>query len=223
MIDVGAHECENGIAITLLSLFAVNDGASVALKLLLENGEQREEKRLVISTEQYCECKPRRGRISTELYERLEAAAQLCAAVQSGARLLAYGANTEDFLSKKLMRRGFSRAVATEAAAMLKQKGLINEDANLKREVEKCLHKLWGAGRIRAHLYSRGFDTATLSQLDELLEEVDTVENCVVLIRKHYVRLPDEGDERRRLIAFLGRYGYSLGEIRSAFAKMQEQ
>ena len=107
--------------------------------------------------------------------------------------------------------------------ATLKQKGLINEDANLKREVETCLHKLWGAGRIRAHLYSRGFDTATLSQLDELLEEVDTVENCVVLIRKHYVRLPDEGDERRRLIAFLGRYGYSLGEIRSAFAKMQEQ
>ena len=212
---------ESEIFITLLSLRAVNDGAAVAIKLLLENGEQREERQLTVSTEQYCELKPRRGRITAELYEQLEAAAQLSAAVQSGARLLAYGANTEDFLTKKLMRRGYSRAVAAEAASSLKAKGLIDEDQILIREVEKCLRKLWGAGRIRAHLYSRGFDSASISRLEELLADVDLVGACFALIGKHYARLPDEGDERRRLIAFLSRYGYSLTEIRSAFARMQ--
>ena len=221
MIDVGAHERENGIAITLLSLCAVNDGASVALKLLLENGEQREEKRLLLSTEQYCELKPRRGALTVEQYEQLEAAAQLHSAMQSGARLLAYGANTEDFLTKKLMRRGYGRAVAAEASARLKAKGLIDEDANLSREVEKCLRKLWGAGRIRAHLYGKGFDTEAISRLGDLLADVDLVVACVALIRKHYVRLPDDGEERRRLVAFLSRYGYSIGEIRSAFARLQ--
>ena len=211
----------NTVEITVQSLSAVNDGSAVAVKLLLDNGEQREEKRLVISTEQYCELKPRRGRIDPEAYEQLEAAAELCAALQAGARLLAYGANTRDFLSKKLMRRGYSRTVADEAAAMLKEKGLIDEEANLRREVEKCLSKLWGAGRIRAHLYGKGFDTAAIARLGELLEEVDLVDNCVTLIRKHYVRLPDEGEERRRLVAFLSRYGYSLGEIRQAFARIR--
>ena len=215
----GERRGADDVTITLHSLNAVNDGALVALRLLLENGEQREEKRLLISTEQYCELKPRRGRVTLELYEQLEKAAQLCAALQSGARLLAYGANTEDFLAKKLMRRGYSRSVAKAAAAGLKAKGLIDEDANLTREVEKCLRKLWGTGRIRAHLYGKGFDAETISRLDELLAEVDLVDACVLLIQKHYVRVPQEEDERRRLIAFLSRYGYSLGEIRAALAR----
>ena len=69
----------NTVEITVQSLSAVNDGSAVAVKLLLDNGEQREAKRLVISTEQYCELKPRRGRIDPEAYEQLEAAAELCA------------------------------------------------------------------------------------------------------------------------------------------------
>ena len=209
------------IVITIQSLRAINDGASVAMRLLLDNGEQREEKRLVIGTEQYCDLKPRCGRISLDLYEQLEAAAELCTAMQCGMRLLAYGANTEAFLSKKLMRRGYSRSVSAEAAAQLKEKGLIDEDSTLRREVEKCLRKLWGAGRIRAHLYSRGFDPSAMKQLGALLDEIDFSDACVRLIRKRYVSLPEDGEERRRLIAFLGRYGYSIGEIRAAFARIQ--
>ena len=213
----GANEVE----ITLLSLSAQNDGAAVALKLLLENGEHREEKRLILSTEQYCALKLRRGRLTCELYEQIEAAAELFRAMQSGVGLLAYGANTQEFLTKKLMRRGFSRSVAADAAERLKQKGLIDEDAIFSREVEKCLHKLWGVGRIRAHLYSRGFDSASISRLDEYLADVDFVDACATLITKHYTRLPEAAGERRCLIAFLGRYGYSIMQIRAAFAQLQ--
>ncbi len=207
--------------ITVRSLHAQNDGAEVALRILLENGERREERRLVLTTEQYCELKPVRGVISEERFDVLESAAQLCAAIRAGEHLLSYGANSVQALTQKLVRRGYMRETAACAAQRLGEMGLINESGDLRRELEKCLRKLWGAKRIRAHMWSRGFGTDAMGELPALLEEVDFVANCAALIRKHYGTPPQNADERRRMIASLGRYGYSLTEIREALSTAQ--
>lgn len=207
--------------ITVRSLHAQNDGAEVALRILLENGERREERRLVLTTEQYCELKPVRGVISEERFDVLESAAQLCAAIRAGEHLLSYGANSVQALTQKLVRRGYMRETAACAAQRLCEMGLINESGDLRRELEKCLRKLWGAKRIRAHMWSRGFGTDAMEELPALLEEVDFVANCAALIRKHYGTPPQNADERRRMIASLGRYGYSLTEIREALSTAQ--
>ena len=145
-----------------------------------------------------------------------------CNALRSGEHLLSYGANSVQLLSQKLMRRGFARDVALCAAQKLQEMGLIDEQNDLRRELEKCLRKLWGAKRIGAHLWSRGFAADAMSELPALLEDVDFVSNCVALIGKHYVGIPADPDERRRMVASLSRYGYSIGEIRAAIARVEQ-
>ena len=222
MIHASQTGAYAGMTITVRSLYAQNSGAEVALRILLENGEHREERRLILTTEQYCELKPVRGEITEEYYDTLEAAAQLCAAIRAGEHLLSYGANSERALTQKLVRRGYLHETAALAAKKLCEMGLIDEQGDLRRELEKCLRKLWGAKRIQAHLWSRGFGADAMSALPSLLDEVDFVSNCAALIRKHYGTVPNGADERRRMIASLGRYGYSLSEIRAAFAHLQE-
>lgn len=208
------------ITVTIRSLRAQNEGAEVALQVLLESGEHREHKTLVLTMEQYCDLHPTRGVISEELYERLEEASLYCKALRSGENLLSYGANSAKHLAAKLVRRGYPRELSATVAAHLCEVGLIDEDRDMRREVEKCLRKLWGAKRISAHLWSRGFDSEVLATLPELLAEVDFVGNCAALIQKHYGTVPTDPAELRRITASLSRYGYSLAEIRAAMRSL---
>ena len=212
----------DSMLISIRSLHAQNEGAEVALRIVIENGELREERRLILTTEQYCELKPMRGEICEEYYDALESASQLCAAIRAGEHLLSYGANSVRMLTQKLVHRGYLRETAELAARRLSDMGLIDEAGDLRRELDKCLRKLWGAKRIQVHLWSRGFGADAMAELPALLEEIDFVANCTALIRKHYGTLPTQPDDRRRMMASLGRYGYSLSEIRAAIVCAQE-
>ncbi len=206
----------SGITVTIQALRAQNEGAEVAVQLLIENGEHRERKTVTLTMEQYCALRPQKGSITEEQYDALEAAGEYCRALRAGENLLSYGANSRQMLARKLTTRGYSREVSANVAAHLSDIGLINEENDMQREVEKCLRKLWGARRIRSHLWSRGFDSEAISNLPSLMEEIDFAENCATLIRKKYGTLPTDPDERRRMTASLSRYGYTLTEIREA-------
>ena len=212
----------NPLTITVRALRAQHEGAEMLVQLLLENGEHQEQKSLVITTEQYCEFNLTRGPITEELYEQIEEAAELCRALRSGESLLSYGANSVQALTRKLVGKGYKREVAAQAAERLAGYGLIDEERDMQREVEKCLRKLWGSKRISAHLWSKGYATETMQGLSTLLEDVDFSQNCAALIKKHYGEVPTDADENRRMIASLSRYGYSIGEIREAIRLLRE-
>ena len=212
----------NPLTITVRALRAQHEGAEMLVQLLLENGEHQEQKSLVITTEQYCELNLTKGIIDEETYERIEEASELCRALRSGESLLSYGANSVQALTRKLVGKGYSRDVAAAAAERLESYGLINEERDMQREVEKCLRKLWGAKRISAHLWGKGYDSETMQSLPALLLNVDFSQNCMTLIRKHYGEVPAEADEQRRMIASLSRYGYAIGEIREAIRLLKE-
>ena len=212
----------NPLTITVRALRAQHEGAEMLVQLLLENGEHQEQKSLVITTEQYCEFNLTRGPISEELYEQIEEAAELCRALRSGESLLSYGANSVQALTRKLVGKGYNREVAAQAAERLAGYGLIDEERDMQREVEKCLRKLWGGKRISAHLWSKGYAAETMQGLPTLLEDVDFSQNCAALIKKHYGEVPTDADENRRMIASLSRYGYSIGEIRDAIRLLRE-
>ena len=205
------------LKITIRHLRAQNSGAEIAVGVLIESGEHSEQKNLIVTAEQYYEWKLCKGEISEQTYEMLEEATVFCKALRSGEHFLAYGSNTKQMLSRKLTQKGFSRAVAEKAAEKLCQMGLLNEENDLRWEVEKCLRKLWGSKRISSHLWNRGFEAEAMELLPALLEEVDFPQNCAALIRKHYGDVPSEPTERKRMIASLSRYGYSLSEIKDAF------
>lgn len=209
------------LTITVRALRAQHDGAEVLVQVLLENGEHREQKNLPLTMEQYCELKVQKGIITEEAYDRIECASRLCQALRSGENLLSYGANSVQQLARKLVQRGYSREVSLAAAKLLESRGLIDEGRDVRREVEKCLRKLWGEKRISAHLWSRGFGTEALAELPALLEEIDFSANCATLIRKKYGAPPTDREEFRRMTASLSRYGYSIGEIRDAIKTFQ--
>lgn len=213
----------NNLKITIRHLRAQNNGAEISVGVLLENGEHCEQKNMIVTTEQYTEWKLCRGEISEETYELLEDATLLCKAMRNGEHLLAYGANTKQMLARKLTQKGYSREISERAAERLCEMGLLNEDNDLRREVEKCLRKLWGEKRIVSHLWNRGFSADTMTSLPMLLEEVDFALNCKMLIRKHYGGVPSDINEQRRMIAGLSRYGYSLGEIKNAIRQVLEE
>lgn len=221
MIAYSEQQIRDGLTITLRSICSQNNGSEVALRILMECGDRREERRLVLTVEQYLEQKPVKGILSEETYEALEAAAELCRAIRAGENLLAYGGNTVQMLTQKLMRRGFSRENAIQASEYLRNKGVIDEQRDLEREFEKCLNKLWGAKRIHAQMWTKGFGVDAMAALPGLLEEIDFVPRCAALIRKHYGEVPTDADEQRRMIAWLSRYGYSLQEIRAAMRTIQ--
>lgn len=192
------------------------------MSVLLCAGACTETRTLILTTACYCELKPQKGPISEKEYDALEAASRHCMAVRCGERLLAYGANTSRMLVRKIMRHGFIREEAEEAVKTIAEMGLLNEEEDLSREVEKCLHKLWGEGRIRNQLLAKGFDGETIRDcLPALLEEVDFADQCRRLIRKQYGGLPDTGEEERRMVSGLYRYGYRMDEIREAIRSMR--
>ncbi len=209
--------------VTVRSLRARKEGAEIAVTVVLSCGEHRETRVLPITVEQYRELDLRRGEIDEDRFESLERASRLCSALHCGENLLTYGANSVKLLATKIMRHGYTREEATAAAEKLQNLGLIDEESDMRREVEKCLRKLWGAGRIRAHLWERGFGKETVDRLEELLAEVDFAENCAAMIRKHHGGLPEDRDELRRLTASLYRYGYRSDEIRRAFGLLKKE
>ncbi len=216
MIDDYTLQAGAEMTITLRSLRAQQDGAEILLSVVLESGGNRESVQLPITAGQYYALKPQKGPLTEEQYEALEEASRLCRAIRAGEYILSFGANTARTLAAKLMRKGYSRQVANAAAEALSNMGLINEAADVKREVDRCLAKLWGKQRIMAHLWSKGYTEEALAALPGLLEEVDFTANCATMIVKHYGQMPTDPDDRRRMVASLARYGYTMSEIRAA-------
>ena len=209
----------DAVRITVNALRTQNEGAEIMVQLSAERGTERESRTLILTAEQYLELRPERGEISEETYERLKEASELCAAIRAGESLLSYASNSVQMLSKKLMGKGYSRTTALAAAQILAARGMINEERDLSREVERSLSKLWGPKRITEHLWSRGFGQAAMEHLPAVLEGIDFAETCVELIEKRYVSFPSDPAERRKMISFLSRYGYPIGIIREALRR----
>ena len=210
------------IAISVVSIRAQNNGAEMAVTVVMENGAARDVRKFVILTEQYCSLKPAKGPITEAQFEAIESASRLCGALRSGQSALSYGSASVLHLTRKIMRRGYTKEEAAAAAERLRDAGLVNEDDDLAREVEKCLRKLWGARRIRSHLWSKGFAKETLEALPSLLAEVDFAANCAALIRSRCGSVPTDPQARQKLFAALARYGYSPDQIREGMKYVQK-
>lgn len=211
------------LVITVLEACARNAGEEVVLSVQLSAGVHTELRTLVLDVASYATRKPKKGRISEMELEQLENDARIYEAVKCGERLLAYGSNTKLQLVRKLVQRGFTRVEAEAGVARLLALGLIDEAADLRREVERCLCKNWGEGRIRQQLFARGFDRAAMEQLSDLLAEVDFVPPCKRFIQKRYGGLPSDRDAERRMLAGLYRYGYRMEDIRQAMRELHAE
>ena len=93
------------------------------------------------------------------------------------------------------------------------------EEEGAVREAERGLAKLWGDRRILADLTAKGYNGGALQYAKARLQAEDSVERCVLLLRKRRVKTPANEVEARKLFAALVRYGYTPAEIKKALQK----
>ena len=214
------QSCES-LRLFVRSVQARSNGARISVSVSIENGVHCEHRSFLLTAGQYGELNIKKGAISEELFERLECASRFCTAVECGENLLSYGANSVQTLTRKIMRHGYTKQEASEAAAYLESVGVIDERSDMRREVEKCLRKHWGAERIRGHLWTKGYGREVMDELPMVLESVDFSEHCIALIKKQYGGWPEEREMRNRMVASLYRYGYKLNEIKEAGKRLE--
>ncbi len=188
----------------------------------LTHAKQSSRHKLLIPTEVYTELRVERGECSTDTFDTLEREAGIYAAYKRGMYILGYGACSQKMLVSKLIQKGFEREYATLAALRIAERGYIDDGAATRREAEKCLSKLWGETRIRAHLSSKGYPKDAIDEaIFELIDNgTDFDENCALLLKQKADKLPKEFSERQKLVASLMRYGYSTDQIKRAFSKL---
>ena len=202
---------------------AQGEGEQILLTLTIsdDEGVRTQRRKLLIFTDKYIELGLRRGDvIDKDTFDVLEDAAKTCRAIQKGSDLLSYSSASKAGLARKLRQRGFDGDSARRAADFLEAAHLIDEQSDVCRAVESYLKKLWGRKRIYCELIKKGYSKGDISAAIEEIELDRFTENCATLIRKKVREVPRDPVERKKLVAYLVRYGYSFSEIREAFDKV---
>lgn len=211
--------------ILLYSVTPVNGGEETELRFELSEGENFENTKLTVSAEMFFELSlPLTLRAPVEFtparYEHVLFLAEKNAAVKKGLNLLSFGDNTKKGLVRKLTAKGFSKTAAVEAADLLEEEGYIDESASAAALAHDLAHKkLYGRRRIVASLYSKGFLSSTAEAAIEEAE-IDFTQIC----RKRIDSMGGsaifaEQEEKRKAVAALLRYGFSMEEIRDALKR----
>ena len=210
------------MTIQIKRLTAIGNGDVIGIDIEIEHDGNSQRTAFKILSSQYAKMKIAKGEISQSDFEEIEAASEICEAYLRAVNILSFGSNTAHTLILKLRRRGIDSDAAKEAVEMLRIKGYINEDGDLRREIERCLRKLWGSRRIMAHLHSKGYEDEALSAAEDELSEIDFGEICLELLESKCDEIPNDPKDRQKLIASLSRYGYSMSEIKYALSNFSK-
>ncbi len=208
-----------------LSIASVTSGGADRIVVVVEisDGVHTDREKFLISTDIYTKMKLCRGQCDIETYECLQTEAEIYAAFNRALYILGYGACSKKALIHKLVHKGFTRKYAEQAAERAEQNGYIDDKAAAARTAELMAEKLWGAQRIRAGLAQKGYDKSAVDYAMYALEdsEIDFEANCLTLLQKKCDRLPEDRKAREKLTAALMRYGYTISQIKWAYAKFK--
>ncbi|MBQ9746592.1 MAG: RecX family transcriptional regulator [Clostridia bacterium] len=208
--------------ILLYKVNPISGGEETELYTEICSGENFERNKFTVSAEMFFELGfsvsfASEKEISRAKYEEIAALAERHAAVKKGISILSFGDNTKKGLAGKLRAKGFSRTAAQEASEYLAAAGYINEAASavmLARDMAE--KKLYGARRIAAALYEKGFSREALDAAAEETD-VDFAKICAMRIAKMGGRqIFAEKETKQKAVAALLRYGFSYDDIREA-------
>ena len=204
--------------IEIISINAMSEGAEMLLTLQLSDDEgNRERRKMLLFTNQYLELGLRKGMILDEdTFDSIERCSKECLAIRKGSDLLSYSSSSRKRLVSRLRNKGIDRESAENAAKYLQDVGAINEELDAERQVEICLHKLWGKKRIYRELLAKGYEREYIVNALEDISKEQLIENCVLLLKKKHKSIPEDSSVRKKIVGSLVRYGYSFDEIKCA-------
>lgn len=112
---------------------------------------------------------------------------------------------------------------AAAAVARCVELGLINDEAFARHRAKYLLARHKSPPQIRAHLAEKGVDRQIAAQvLEELFEEESPADAVYQLLCRSYGRKLAAG-KRQNVIAAMARRGFSLGDIKEALARWEEE
>jgi regulatory protein len=211
--------------ISLYKINPVSGGEETELFLEISSGEHFERNKFTVSAEMFFELGfsvnfSGEKELSREKYEEITLFAERHSAVKRGLSILSFGDNTKKGLAGKLRTKGFSREAAEYAAEYLAEAGYINEAESAKLLAQDMAEKkLYGAKRIAAALFEKGFSREAIAAAAEE-NDADFAEICRKRIKKMGGReLFAEKETKQKAVAALLRYGFSYNDIKEALKK----
>ena len=208
------------IAITSLS---ARGESGIAVTLEINSAEHSQRETFLLDGRAVADLGLKVGECSREVFEEIEHASRVCTAKNKALFLLGYGASSPKNLARKLVMKGISKDIATDAVKELLADGFLDPREDARREAEKCVSKLLGRKRITATLFEKGYTERDIKYALASIEAdgVDYIELCAERIRRSSTAIPDTPDEKRKLVSKLERYGFTLTEIKEAFNKIK--
>lgn len=160
--------------------------------------------------------------LTEELLAELQTAHARLACIQKAFSLLSYGDLSRKRLVEKL-RRSFPRELSEETAALLEERGYLNDAVLAKRYAENYWDvRSYGPMRIRQELYGKGF---TADDIDEAVlpyEQAPQGEKIRALLEKKF---PDADLSdiavRKKAADWLRRYGFSWQAVSEVFEELK--
>lgn len=137
-------------------------------------------------------------------------------------RFLSYKGRSENEICERLVRDGYPEEIIGEVLVLLRKHNFINDEQYTESYIDERMNRRkFGGRRIAYELSMKGIDqsliTEKLSQQDGELDAA--IEAAEKRLRN---RTAIDYSEKKKIMGYLMRRGFSYGTIREAFAKIAE-
>lgn len=130
--------------------------------------------------------------------------------------LLEHRAHSKKELADKIARAEFDREAAQQAAERMEELGLVDDEQYARRLAQELFtRKKFGVRRVKQELRQKGIAEEIIQLvLDEFsTEQEESAEKIRAILERKYPAAWEDEKIRRRAIAALQRYGYSMEDI----------
>ena len=125
-------------------------------------------------------------------------------------------------LREKLLRT-VDEASADKVIERFEELGYLNDEKFAKNYVEHLFNnKNYSDNHVKQELYKKGISRDIVAQILEDVE-IDSVENIITIINKKYYNKLNAENGKEKVVAALMRKGFSYGDIKSAFYRIENE
>ena len=125
-------------------------------------------------------------------------------------------------LKEKLLRT-VDEASADKAIERFEELGYLDDEKFARNYAEYLFkNKNYSDNHVKQELYKKGISRDIVSQIIDD-SEIDSVENIITIINKKYYSKLNAENGKEKIIAALMRKGFSYGDIKSAFNRIENE
>lgn len=138
--------------------------------------------------------------------------------------ILACGENNKKSLINKLQAKGYSYELCKNISIYMENRGYIDEKKQIGLLCDTYLRKKFGKLKIINELVVKGYQREDVMEfVQRELKEVNFAENCAYIIENKYNPVPQTGEELKKMMGALMRYGYTIIDIKKAIDIVKER